>query len=230
MSRSEHLVAVDNLSQSLSSVRLLDVRWRLGDAPGEGRQRYSGGHVPGARYVDLERVLTAHSGDPLDGRHPLPDIGTLTAGLEEVGVEADDDLVVYDEPGSFAAERAWWVLRWAGLRPRVLDGGLSAWVEAGLPLESGLPLDVASLTPGRASRLDLSVGHLPTIDVDQAAAFPERGALIDARAKSGTAARRSRLIRDPGISRAPSTCRPRSSTRTEGCRQTTGCGSFSHRR
>ncbi|HWI33065.1 MAG TPA: rhodanese-like domain-containing protein [Lapillicoccus sp.] len=181
MSRSEHLLAVDNLSQSLSSVRLLDVRWRLGDGPGEGRQRYAEGHLPGARYLDLESVLTAHTGDPLDGRHPLPDIATLTAGLEEVGVEVDDDVVVYDEPGSFAAERAWWVLRWAGLRPRVLDGGLSAWVEAGLPLEAGLAPDVAASTPGRASRLDLSVGHLPTIDVDQAAAFPERGTLIDAR-------------------------------------------------
>jgi thiosulfate/3-mercaptopyruvate sulfurtransferase len=176
VSRSEHLVAVDELSQNLSSVRLLDVRWRLGDGPGAGRQRYAEGHLPGARYLDLETVLTTHTGDPLDGRHPLPDIRTLTAGLEELGVEVEDDLVVYDEPGSSAAERAWWVLRWAGLHARVLDGGLSAWIEAGLPLE------VAEPAPVRRSQLDLSVGHLPTIDVDQAAAFPESGVLVDARA------------------------------------------------
>jgi thiosulfate/3-mercaptopyruvate sulfurtransferase len=183
VSRSEHLVTVDELSPNLASVRFLDVRWRLSDGPrrahgeaGEGRQLYAEGHLPGARYLDLETVLTTHTGDPLDGRHPLPDVDTLTTGLRELGVEADDDLVVYDEPGSSAAERAWWVLRWAGLRARILDGGLSAWVEAGLPLEAA---DAEAVRP---SRLDLSVGQLPTIDVDEAAAFPESGVLVDARA------------------------------------------------
>jgi thiosulfate/3-mercaptopyruvate sulfurtransferase len=176
VSRSEHLVTVGELLQNLSSVRLLDVRWQLGDESGDGRLRYAEGHLPGAGYLDLETVLTAHTGDPLDGRHPLPDVGTLIAGLQDLGVEAGDNLVVYDEPGSFAAERAWWVLRWAGLHPRVLDGGLSAWVEADLPLEVGDP------TPVRPSRLALSIGHLITIDVDQAAAFPQSGVLVDARA------------------------------------------------
>ena len=180
MSRSEHLVAVDELSRDLWSVRLLDVRWRLGDASGEGRQRYAEGHLPGARFLDLETVLTRHTGNPLDGRHPLPDLATLTEGLEALGIEAGDDLVVYDEPGSSAAERAWWVLRWAGLRPRVLDGGLPAWLEAGLPLESSS--STAEAPPVRRSRLDLSVGHRPTIDVDEAARFAETGVLIDARA------------------------------------------------
>jgi thiosulfate/3-mercaptopyruvate sulfurtransferase len=180
VSRSEHVVAVDELSQNVLSVRLLDVRWRLDDAPGDGRQRFAVGHLPGARYLDLETVLSTQTGDPLDGRHPLPDIGSLTAGLEDIGVDVNDDLVVYDEPGSFAAERGWWVLRWAGLRPRVLDGGLSAWVGAGLPLESSsLP---APVEPPRRSQLNLSAGHLPTIDADEAAEFCESGVLVDARA------------------------------------------------
>jgi thiosulfate/3-mercaptopyruvate sulfurtransferase len=174
MSRSEHLVTVEGLTRS---DRLLDVRWHLKDAPGDGRRRYARGHLPGARFLDLEEVLTRHTGDPRDGRHPLPEVGTLTAGLEALGVTLDDDLVVYDEPGSHAAERAWWVLRWAGLRVRVLDGGIDAWVEAGRPLEKGEP------APPRPSRLELTVGHLPTIDADGAALFaPDGGVLIDGRA------------------------------------------------
>ncbi len=39
-------------------VRVLDVRWRL-DRP-DGRPEYLAGHVPGARYVDLETELAAH--------------------------------------------------------------------------------------------------------------------------------------------------------------------------
>ena len=160
----------------LSRVRLLDVRWSLTDAAGEGRRRYAEGHLPGAHFLDLEEVLTAHTGDPLDGRHPLPEVETLAAGLGALGVSEGDDIVVYDEPGSFAAERAWWVLRWVGLHVRVLDGGLPAWVEAGLALESGEP------APPVPTRLVLTSGQLPTIDVDAAAAFPEHGVLVDGRA------------------------------------------------
>jgi thiosulfate/3-mercaptopyruvate sulfurtransferase len=176
VTRAQHLVSVDELVPRLPAVRLLDVRWRLSDEPGDGRLRYAQGHLPGARFLDLEAVLTGHTGNPLDGRHPLPDVDTLAPGLGELGVEADDDLVVYDEPGTFAAERAWWVLRWAGLRVRVLDGGLPAWVAARQPLQQGEPPEVA------ATSLDLTVGHLPTVDVDQAAELAHTGVLVDARA------------------------------------------------
>jgi thiosulfate/3-mercaptopyruvate sulfurtransferase len=176
VTRAEHLVSVAELAPMLSRVRLLDVRWSLTDAAGEGRLRYAEGHLPGARFLDLEEVLTAHTGDPLDGRHPLPEVATLAAGLGALGLSEGDDIVVYDEPGSFAAERGWWVLRWVGLRVRVLDGGLSAWVEAGLAVESGEP------PPAVPTRLVLNPGQLPTIDVDGAAAFSEHGVLVDGRA------------------------------------------------
>jgi thiosulfate/3-mercaptopyruvate sulfurtransferase len=177
VTRAELLVSVAELAPMLSRVRLLDVRWSLTDSPGDGRLRYAAGHLPGARFLDLEDVLTAHTGDPRDGRHPLPEVEALAGGLGALGMSADDELVVYDEPGSFAAERAWWVLRWVGLRVRVLDGGLPAWVEAGRPLESGEP------APPPPTTLVLTSGELPTIDVEETAAFPARGVLVDGRAE-----------------------------------------------
>jgi len=179
--RTEHLVTPAALEADLAGARpptLLDVRWHLTDAPGAGYQRYAVAHLPGARFLDLEAVLTRHTGDPLDGRHPLPDPATLTSGLAEVGVGSGTEVVVYDEPGSFAAERAWWVLRWAGIRARVLDGGLPAWVDAGMPMETG---PGASPKAVDAPAL-LTTGQLPTLDTDGAAAFPDHGILLDARA------------------------------------------------
>lgn len=81
--------------------------------------------------------------------------------------------MVYDEAGSFAAGRAWWVLRWAGLDVRVLDGGIAAWTDAGRPLTVGEAI-VEPVT------LALTTGQLPTIDADAAAGF--LGTLIDVRA------------------------------------------------
>lgn len=173
--RSDVLIAVDDLPAALAGgAQLLDVRWRLGEKPGSGFDRYLQGHLPDARFLDLEAVLTGPTTDPTLGRHPLPGIDQLGAGLGALGIDPGAPIVVYDEPGSFAAGRAWWVLRWGGLDVRVLDGGIRAWVAAGHLLETEEPEAAFGLP------LALTTGHLPTLDADDVAAFD--GILIDVRA------------------------------------------------
>ncbi len=195
--RSEVVITAGELREQLAGPHppvLLDVRWRLGEPAGAGQARYAAGHLPGARWVDLETVLTRHTVDPRDGRHPLPDAATLTAGLAAAGVAADGrPVVVYDEGGSFAAARAWWVLGWAGLTVRVLDGGIDAWVAAGGRLvadaaERDTPTPVSASGAAAEPTIEPTVppliepGQLPTVTADEAAATPERGVLVDVRA------------------------------------------------
>ena len=172
MARSDVLITPDELDGVLADVDVLDVRWRLGEPAGAGRVRYRDSHLPGARFLDLESVLTRH-GEPTEGRHPLPRADQLARGLGLLGVDGSRPIVVYDEAGSFAAARAWWVLRWAGLDVRVLDGGVDAWSARNRPMTSGE-------TQIDAVLLQLTTGHLPTIDADAAAGF--EGTLMDARA------------------------------------------------
>jgi thiosulfate/3-mercaptopyruvate sulfurtransferase len=176
MTRRDVLVSATELAERLATdpagLALLDVRWRLGEAPGAGRERYAEEHLPGARFLDLEAVITRHTADPRDGRHPLPEATDLAAGLGAIGVRADDVIVVYDEAGSFAAARAWWVLTWAGLDVRVLDGGIDAWILAGGPLDTGVE-------SAPATRLDLATGALLTATAEEAAAAE---ILVDVRA------------------------------------------------
>ena len=99
---------------------VLDVRWRLGGP--HGSVAYTAGHVPGAAYVDLDTDLAGPPGEA--GRHPLPAPEDLQRALRSVGVDDDRPVVVYDDWGSRAAARAWWLLRHHGHRDvRVLDGG-----------------------------------------------------------------------------------------------------------
>lgn len=175
MTRADVLVTAADLPAALAAgAQLLDVRWSLGEQPGAGFNRYLEGHLPGARFLDLEAVLTGPTSDATLGRHPLPDAEQLGAGLGALGIDPAKPIIVYDQPGSFAAGRAWWVLRWAGLDVRVLDGGVQAWLAAGCELETDEP------PAGQGSPLQLTTGHLPTLDADAVATFD--GLLIDVRA------------------------------------------------
>lgn len=172
---SSPLISPDDLSGILTDdrVRVLDVRWRLG-VP-DGRPAYREGHVPGAVYVDLETELAAHA-SPTDGRHPLPSVEALQAAARRWGIDDGDTVVVYDDLKNLSSARAWWLLSHAGIEDvRVLDGSLRGWIANGGALETD---DVVPPT----GTVTLRYGHLDTLTIDEAAALPDAGVLLDARA------------------------------------------------
>ena len=156
-----------------AGARLLDVRWQLGGPP--GRDQYLAGHLPGAVFVDLETELAGHDA-PEEGRHPLPGLRELQGAARRWGLRDGDRVVVYDDAGGTAAARAWWLLRWGGVRDvRILDGGLAAWVRAGGELETG---DVVP----RPGDIELTGGGMAVLDAEGAARAASDGVLLDARA------------------------------------------------
>ena len=137
-----NLLSPHDLAQRLGQPGLviLDCRFTLED-PSYGSRAYVAGHLPGASFADLERDLSAPVVPGQTGRHPLPSAENLVQRLRDWGVNNDSQIVLYDDgPGAFAA-RAWWLLSWLGKRDGVylLDGGLNAWLAAGLPLQQELP-------------------------------------------------------------------------------------------
>ncbi|WP_425955000.1 sulfurtransferase [Xylanimonas sp. McL0601] len=185
--RAAVLVTVDELAADLGlggddpapgPPVLLDVRWALAAAGQafDGRTHYLAGHLPGAVFADLESELAAEP-TPAEGRHPLPSTAQLQAAARRWGVRQGSRVVVYDATGGMSAARAWWLLRYFGVRDvRILDGGLPAWQRAGHPLEAH---DVEA-APGDVV---LRPGHLPMLSADDAAALAAgEGVLLDARA------------------------------------------------
>jgi thiosulfate/3-mercaptopyruvate sulfurtransferase len=168
------LIDAEELRAASPRPVLLDVRWALGDD--RGHERYLGGHLPGAVFVDLDAEL-ADPPSAAAGRHPLPSLPRLQESARRWGIGDGDAVVVYDASSGTAAARAWWLLRWAGVADvRLLDGGLAAWQRAGGDLERGEVVP----EPGDVM---LTGGGLPTLDPDAAAALPgSGGVLLDARA------------------------------------------------
>src|SRR3984885_9309284 len=132
------LIDVDSLQKLLGESRLavVDCRFDLMN-PGAGHQAYLAAHIPGARYADLNRDLSAPVG-PGTGRHPLPAPDAFAAWLGAAGIGNGAQVVAYDDANGSIAARLWWMLRWVGHHAvAVLDGGFKAWTAGGGALQAG---------------------------------------------------------------------------------------------
>lgn len=183
MSRQQHLVSVAWLADAVASTPapgelvIVDCRWYLDGR--DGRAIFHEGHIPGARFVDLDRELAGEvSADGAGGRHPLPDLERFADTLSRLGVRRDGVVVAYDDRSGAIAARLWWLLRYVGLDGgRVLDGGIDAWIAAGHDLERG---EEAAAAP--VDRLELAPRPRMTMDAGAVAARPAGTVLLDARA------------------------------------------------
>jgi thiosulfate/3-mercaptopyruvate sulfurtransferase len=171
-----------------ASYLLFDCRFELGNAVW-GESEFARAHLPGAQYLHLDRDLSGPV-TPDSGRHPLPDPRDFAARLAALGVGPDCQLIAYDQGNGAYAARLWWLARWIGLRHvAVVDGGIAAWRNAGLPLvqqvdprpPQDLPLRLdgnAALSSAQVEELRQRPGNL-LIDARGAERFAGRNETID---------------------------------------------------
>lgn len=134
------LISAEQLASQLDNPNLIifDCRFSLADSQA-GHRLYRQGHIPQARYADLNQDLSSVP-KSYTGRHPLPDFKTLAHKLGAWGVSNRSQVVVYDDAGGAFAGRMWWLLRTMGHDSvAVLDGGFPYWQKQGLPVTTTLP-------------------------------------------------------------------------------------------
>mgnify|MGYP000093584595 CR=1 FL=1 len=190
------LVSTDWLAQHLRDpdLRVLDASWFL---PGSGRDakaEYQAGHIPGARFFDIDEIADLRS----ELAHMAPPPEKFISRMRAMGVGDGHQVVVYDGSGLFSAARVWWTFRLMGKKDvAVLDGGFPKWQAEGRELTrdrtavtaSDYPVverDDAGIRAYKDEVLD-AIGRVPMIDVRSPAEYtgerthmpdyPEEGAL-----------------------------------------------------
>jgi thiosulfate/3-mercaptopyruvate sulfurtransferase len=154
---------------------VIDCRHDLMDLSA-GRAAYNAGHLPGARFADMETQLSGVKYDAngaFRGRHPLPETTALIETLRHWGIDDDTQVVAVDAHGGMYAARLWFLLRWVGhAAVAVLDGGMQAWEAIGQTLDTAIPAPA----PGS---ITLQPALVETLDANQVLVH---GNIVDARA------------------------------------------------
>jgi thiosulfate/3-mercaptopyruvate sulfurtransferase len=187
------------LVRSDCDVAIVDCRHDLA-RPQWGAEAYAESHIPGAQFAHLDRDLSDPV-TPASGRHPLPAPDRLAATLSRWGIDRETQVVAYDQASGALAARLWWLLRFLGhSRAAVLNGGLTAWRSAGLPVTHAIPA-----RPARRFAAEPRLGWVAaTPEVAQGLAQGlEHGGmvLVDARAADRFAGRNETL--DPVAGHVP---------------------------
>ena len=133
------LVSTDWLATHLKDpdLRLLDASWFLPGAGRDARAEYQAGHIPGARFFDIDDISDSRSTLP----HMAPPPEQFISRMRAMGVGDGHQVVVYDGSGLLSAARVWWTFRLMGkLDVAVLDGGLPKWRAEGREIEDMAPI------------------------------------------------------------------------------------------
>nr|WP_300003477.1 sulfurtransferase [Tissierella sp.] len=118
---------------------VLDARAALMD-PLEGKRQYDLSHIRGARYVDLEEILTGEI-ETHGGRHPLPELDEFIENMEYMGVGDSSKVLIYDDGSLAMAGRLWYLFKLIGKEDvYILEGGIEAFLENGGELTEEVPV------------------------------------------------------------------------------------------
>ena len=133
------LVSTDWLAAHLKDpdLRVIDASWYLPDQNRNGRAEYEAGHIPGARFFDIDEISDQRSGLP----HMAPPPEKFISRMRAMGIGDGHQVVVYDGAGLFSAARVWWTFRLMGKTDvAVLDGGFPKWRAEGREVEDMPPV------------------------------------------------------------------------------------------
>ncbi|MEZ8169281.1 sulfurtransferase [Vibrio tasmaniensis 1F-187] len=124
------LISPEQLQQRLleeDNIVILDASIEF-QIPSES-EKIKGQMIPSAIRFDYDKdFCNKHTLLP----HMFPTEKHFNTRAQEIGINQDSTIVVYDNSGTFASPRAWWMFIAMGHNNvYILDGGLPAWIDAG---------------------------------------------------------------------------------------------------
>ena len=121
------LIDTHELQLNLDNFKIIDCSWHMPQANRNGYEEYKQKHIPNSIFFDLDN----NSKKDTDLPHMLVNSEEWREIVSKMGIENDDQIVIYDNSSVISSCRCWYNFIYFGHRPelvKVLDGGFEKWV------------------------------------------------------------------------------------------------------
>lgn len=115
-------------------LRVIDGSWYMPALNRNTQSEFQAEHIPSAVFFDQDKIVDPTGIFP----HTVPSAAVFAQAVGELGIQIDDEIVIYETGSLFSAPRIWWMFHIMGAKNiRILKGGLPAWKQAGFATETG---------------------------------------------------------------------------------------------
>ena len=121
------LVTTDWVLENLNSLKIIDATWHMPAQKRNSAEEYLNAHIPNSVFFDLDE----NSEKDTDLPHMLPKQKTWEKIMSSLGINNNDDILIYDNSDLKSSCRCWFSLLYFGhdeKKIHILNGGFKKWI------------------------------------------------------------------------------------------------------
>ena len=107
-------------------IKILDATFYLPDSGLNAEKEYNYKHIKGAVFFDINKIADPQNSLP----HMIPSKEIFSEMMKNLGLNNDDEIIIYDNSPILSSARAWFLLRYFNHNKIfILKGGIKNWLK-----------------------------------------------------------------------------------------------------
>ena len=158
------------------NLKILDATFYLPDSGLVAEDEYKKKHIPNAIFFDINKIADPNNSLP----HMIPSKDLFSKMMQNIGLNKDDEIIIYDNSPFLSSARAWFLFRYFGHdKISIMQGGIKNWKNYGGNITQGNVVLEKGNYIASAERKELVVNLNEMILASQ----NKKNVILDARSK-----------------------------------------------
>ena len=158
------------------NLKIFDATFYLPDSGLVAEDEYKKKHIPNAIFFDINKIADPNNSLP----HMIPSKDLFSKMMQNIGLNNDDEIIIYDNSPFLSSARAWFLFRYFGHdKISIMQGGIKNWKNYGGNITQGNVILEKGNYIASAERKELVVNLNEMILASQ----NKKNVILDARSK-----------------------------------------------
>ena len=158
------------------NLKIFDATFYLPDSGLIAEEEYKKKHIPNAIFFDINKIADPNNSLP----HMIPSKDLFSKMMQNIGLNKDDEIIIYDNSPFLSSARAWFLFRYFGHdKISIMQGGIKNWKNYGGNITQGNVILEKGNYIASAERKELVVNLNEMILASQ----NKKNVILDARSK-----------------------------------------------